>query len=260
MEMIKNNKILYVFITISLFVAKPVLAQQNLMQTQTSFIEKQEKGLSSTAVDNLNNFDPLTYSLGPEDVVEITVMNHPEFSGKYAINLDGILQYKFVGDIQVKDLTKKELEEKLKSIISAYVINPSINVTVVEYKSKVIYVLGEVKQPGKYYMRSESIPIREAVVQAGLPLQSAAMRKCRIITPDKNGRVKTRSVDLYAVLYGGNLKLNLEMRPGDVLYVPCTIMAKLFRVISPVTSTVSGAAAGPEGAATAKTSAATLAR
>ncbi|MDD5565352.1 MAG: polysaccharide export protein [Candidatus Omnitrophica bacterium] len=260
MEMIKNNKILYVLITINLFVAKPVLAQQNLIQTQTSFIEKQEKGLSSPTVDNLNNFDPLTYSLGPEDVVEITVMNHPEFSGKYAINLDGILQYKFVGDIQVKDLTKKELEEKLKSIISAYVINPSINVTVVEYKSKVIYVLGEVKQPGKYYMRSESIPIREAVVQAGLPLQSAAMRKCRIITPDKNGRVKTRSVDLYAVLYGGNLKLNLEMHPGDVLYVPCTIMAKLFRVISPVTSTVSGAAAGPEGAATAKTSAATLAR
>jgi polysaccharide export outer membrane protein len=260
MEMAKMNNKLFFSIAISFIIIQPVFAQQETIQTQTSFTEKQEKYLSDSTIDSLNNFDPLTYKLGPEDVVEITVMNHPEFSGKYAINLDGILQYKFVGDIKVNDLTKKELENKLKSIISTYVINPSINVTVIEYKSKVIYVLGEVKQPGKYYMRSESIPIREAVVQAGLPLQSAAMRKCRIITPDKNGRVKTRSVDLYAVLYGGNLKLNLEMHPGDVLYVPCTVMAKLFRVISPVTSTVSGAAAGPEGAASAKTSAATLAR
>ncbi len=69
-----------------------------------------------------------------------------------------------MGDVEVTGLNKKELEEKVKNLISEYVINPEVSVTILECKSKIIYVLGEVGQPGKYYMRSESIPVREAVV------------------------------------------------------------------------------------------------
>ena len=196
--------------------------------------------------------EALRYTLGPDDIIEISVMRHPEFSGVYPINLEGKLQYKFVGDLEVNGLTKKELEEKIKKVISNYLVSPEVNVTVLEYKSKVIYVLGEVGQPGKYFMRSETIPVREAVVQAGLPTLAAAMRKCRIVTPDKNGKAKTKSVDLYSILYGGNLKLNVDMRAGDVLYVPSTMMAKLIRIINPITATVNGVAAGPSGVSTGK--------
>jgi len=193
--------------------------------------------------------DPIRYTLGPDDVIEITVMRHPEFSGIYPINLEGKIQYKFVGDIEVTGLTKKELEEKIKEVISGFVINPEVNVTITEFRSKVIYVLGEVGRPGKYYMRSETIPVREVVVEAGLPTLSAAMRRCRLITPAKDGKVMKRTVDLYSILYSGNLKHNIEMHPGDVLYVPATVMAKIMRVISPVTAPVSTAASG-KGSAT----------
>lgn len=205
-----------------------------------------------------NNFDPLKYTLGAEDVVEITVMRHPEFSGIYPINQEGKLQYKFVGDIEVTGLTKLELETKLKEIISNYVISPEINVTVTEYKSKIYYVLGEVSTPGKYYMRSEAIPLREAVFQAGLPTQAAAMRKCRIITPNKNGDGKVRNVDIYSLLYGGNLKKNIDLHPGDILYVPSTIMAKVIRVINPVASTIGVASSGPSNASAGRTAVDTL--
>ena len=204
--------------------------------------------------------DPMKYVLGPDDVIQIDVMRHPEFTGIYPVNLEGKIQYKFVGDIEVEGLTKKELEDKIGNIIANFVVSPEINVTVLEYKSKVVYVLGEVAQPGKYYLRSESLPVREAVVQAGLPLQSAAMRKCRIITPAKDGNAKVKSVDLYSVLYGGNLKHNYEMHAGDVLYVPCTVMAKMIRIINPVTATVNGAAAGPTGASSGKSAIINLAK
>lgn len=210
--------------------------------------------------NNINYFDPLRYTLGPDDIVEITVMRHPEFSGVYPINLEGKIQYKFVGDIDVNSLTKLEVEEKVKGVISNYVISPEVNVTVTEYKSKVIYVLGEVAQPGKYYMRSESIPVREAIVQAGLPTLSAAMRKSRIVTPAKDGRAKTRRVDLYSVLYSGNLKNNLNMYPGDVLYVPSTVMAKVIRVINPIASTVGIASSGPKEASAGRSAVTSLAK
>lgn len=204
--------------------------------------------------------DPLKYTLGPDDIVQIDVMRHPEFSGIYPINMEGKLQYKFVGDIDVNNLTKKELEDKIKSIIANFVISPEVNVTVMEYRSKVIYVLGEVGAPGKYYMRSESIPVREAVVQAGLPTLAAAMRKCRLITPADHGKVKTKAVDLYSILYGGNLKKNIDMHPGDVLYVPSTVMAKIIRVINPVASTVGLASSTPSDVNTGRTAVKTLAK
>jgi polysaccharide biosynthesis/export protein len=203
-------------------------------------------------------FDPLTYTLGPDDVVEITVMRHPEFSGTYPINQEGKIQYKFVGDMDVSGMTKAELENKLKQAISTYVNSPEINITVTEYRSKYFYVLGEVGAPGKYYMRSEKMSVREAVFEAGLPTTSAAMRKCRIISPSFKGAGKVRKVNLYAVLYGGNLKKNLMMQPGDVLYVPSTVMAKIVRVISPVTTTAGVAASGPESASTGRTALQTL--
>lgn len=238
--------------------ALKVIETQGSAQTQVPLTKAVEENTELPA--KTSNFDPLTYKLGPDDVVEIIVMRHPEFSGTYPINLEGKIQYKFVGDIDVTDLTKQELEQKIKDVVSSYLISPEVNITVTEYKSKVIYVLGEVGQPGKYYMRSESIPVREAVVQAGLPTLSAAMRKCRIVTPDKNGRVKTRAVDLYSVLYGGKLQYNLDMHPGDVLYVPATIMAKIIRMVNPVTSAVGVTASAPSDVGSARAAATALAK
>ncbi len=201
----------------------------------------------------------MKYTLGPDDAVEITVMRHPEFSGVYPINQEGQLQYKFVGDIDARGMTKQQLEDKLKSIIANFVISPEINVTITEYKSKVFYVLGEVGSPGKYFMRAESISVREAVFQAGLPAQTAAMRKSQIITPDKSGKAKVRKVDLYSILYGGNLKKDIDMHPGDVLYVPATVMAKVIRVINPVASTMGIASSSPESVGRAKSAVTTMA-
>jgi polysaccharide export outer membrane protein len=152
-----------------------------------------------------------------------------------------------VGDVEVTGLSKKELEEKIGKLISGYVDNPDISVTILEYRSKVYYVIGEVGRPGKFFMRSDGIPVREAVVEAGLPTLAAAMRKCRLITPGKNGKVLTKGVDLYTVLYGGNLDKNLEMHPGDFLYVPSTVMAKVLRVIAPVAEPVASAASAQTG-------------
>jgi polysaccharide export outer membrane protein len=205
-----------------------------------------------------SNFDPLTYTLGPDDAIEISVMRHPEFSGTYPVNQEGKIQYKFVGDMEVNGLTKAELEQRIRDVLSTYVKNPEVNVTVTEYRSKYFYVLGEVGTPGKYYMRSETMSVREAVFEAGLPTTAAAMRKCRLISPSFRGNGKVKSVDLYSILYGGNLKKNINMHPGDVLYVPSTVMAKIIRVVNPVTTTVGLAASAPDSASTGRTATETL--
>ncbi|MFC1709550.1 polysaccharide biosynthesis/export family protein [Candidatus Omnitrophota bacterium] len=244
--MVKNNRILTLALILLLltgvslaWAAKDDLKviESNIGQSERQRAEA--KIAYSEPFDNTtDSFDPLNYTLGPEDIVEIEVLRHPEFGGIFPINLEGKIQLKFVGDIEVTGLTKKQLEEKLNVLLSKFVINPKVDVTITEYKSKVIYVLGEVAKPGKYYMKSESITVREAAVVAGLPTHSAAMRKCQLITPAEDGNVETKGVNLYEVLYGGDLDKNIDMHPGDVLYVPATVMAKVMRVINPVAAPI----------------------
>jgi len=215
----------------------------SLKPGETLFVPSSVMQSATKMNKNNNNFDPLRYTLGPDDVIEISVMNHPEFSGVYPISLEGKVQYKFVGDINVAEMTKGQLEEKIKKILAGYVSSPEVNVIIREFKSKVFYVLGEVGNPGKYYMRSDYITASEAVVMAGLPTQAAAMRKSKIITPGVNGAF-VRKLNLYSLLYGGNLKENLLLYPGDYLYVPSTVLAKIIRIFSPVATTI-GLASGP---------------
>jgi len=185
--------------------------------------------------------EPTRYTLGPDDAIEILVRRHPEFSDKFTINAEGKIQYKFVGDIEIQGMTKTEVKDLITKILAKYIITPEVDVSIMEYRSKVIYVIGEVGRPGKYYMKADVISMREAVIQAGLPTLSAAMRRTTLIRPDKSGKPEQNMVDLYALLYEGKLDLDREMLPGDVVVVPATLFAKIFRVISPIQSTVSSA-------------------
>lgn len=198
-------------------------------------------------------FDPLKYTLGPNDVIQIEVLRHPEFSGKFLVNEEGKIQYKFVGDIEVKGLTKTQLADKLKTALAQYVISPEIDISIIEYGSKTFFVLGEVAIPGQHIMKAETISLRDAIYMAGLPTSNASMRKCKLITPSETGQPKVQSVNLYSLLYTGDLRKNVMIKAGDILYVPATVMAKVIRVISPATTVVGLSASMPESAASAKT-------
>lgn len=182
------------------------------------------------------------YSLGKTDIVEVEVLRHPEVSGQYIINNEGNIQYEFIGDIQVEDKTKDQVRDILVQRLSDYIISPEVTVKIVGYNSKIVYVIGEVGSPGKIFMRGDTITVQDALVQAGLPMLSAKTGDGRLITPSADGHPVERKVNVYKLLYKGDLRENLVMKPGDTLYVPPTFLAKTMRVLQPVAAPISTAA------------------
>ncbi|OGX32442.1 MAG: hypothetical protein A2787_09780 [Omnitrophica WOR_2 bacterium RIFCSPHIGHO2_01_FULL_48_9] len=182
------------------------------------------------------------YTLGEDDVIEISVMRHPEVSGQYIINNEGNIQYEFIGDVKIEGFTKDEVKDFVVQKLSEYIISPEVTVKIVGYNSKIVYVVGEVGAPGKIFMRGDTITVREALMEARLPLLTAASKRSLVITPSELGNAEQRNVDVEALLYQGDLRENLVMKPGDTLYVPPTFLAKTMRAISPVTQPVSAAA------------------
>jgi len=183
------------------------------------------------------------YSLGASDVIEVKVMRHPEVSGEYPINKEGKIQYEFVGDIYLAGQTKDQAAETITGALSEYIVSPEVSVKITGYNSKVVYVVGEVFRPGKIYMRGDTITVREALMQAGLPRLSGVTKKSRLIKPSESGQPEKKNLNVYALLYEGDLRYNEIMEPGDVLHVPPTFLTKIMRAISPVTAPI-GQAAG----------------
>lgn len=183
--------------------------------------------------------DLAQYTLGKEDVIEIKVLRHPEVSGTYIVNSEGSIQYEFVGDINIEGLKKDELKDLLIGRLSTYILNPDVQIKIVGYNSKIIYVIGEVARPGKIIMQGDSITVREALIQAGLPLLTGKLSKARLITPSETGHADSKKVNVHKLLYKGDLRENLVMGPGDTLYIPATAMTKTMRAIQPVAAPIS---------------------
>ncbi|MBU0468719.1 MAG: polysaccharide export protein [Candidatus Omnitrophica bacterium] len=190
-----------------------------------------------------NSADESTYTLGVNDVIQINVMRHPEVSGEFRINSEGKIQYEFVGDIVIQGMVKHEVKELLVEKLSKYIISPELTVKIIGYNSKVVYVVGEVGRPGKIFMQGNTITVREALIQAALPLLSAKTTKSRLITPSEQSKPVQRPVNVHKLLFEGDLRENLVMNPGDTLYIPPTVMAKAMRVIQPIQAPL-GAARG----------------
>ena len=166
-------------------------------------------------------------------------MRHPEVSGQYIINQEGKIQYEFVGDVILAGLTKEHAIKLLSEKLSVYIIKPEISFKIAGYNSKIVYVVGEVAHPGRIPMHGDTITVRDALLEAGLPLiGSAATDSASIFTPASSGKVIRKKVDVEALLYKGDLRENYILHPGDCLYVPATFLAKAMRVISPVTTPV----------------------
>ena len=191
--------------------------------------------------------EPLTYTLGADDVIEITVRQHPEFSGSYTVGREGKIQYRLVGDVPVAGLTKGQLATKLAEMLTKYLTEPQVDVVIAEFRSKVIYVVGEVGRPGRYYLQGESVPVREIIFEAGLPTLASSMRRTRVIHPPaaegKNkGEVTVDGLNLYALIYLGDVSKNVALHSGDILYVPSTVFHKASRILDPVLDPVYKAA------------------
>ncbi|MGQ0644298.1 MAG: polysaccharide biosynthesis/export family protein [Elusimicrobiota bacterium] len=175
--------------------------------------------------------------LGPDDIVEITVKNHPELAAVVKVDSWGYVEVPFAGEVRVGDMTPLEASRQLSNVYSEFVHEPQVMVTVKEYSSRVVYVLGQVRLPGRYPMQDRLMTVRDAIVLAGLPTDRAATWRVFVVRQGEDG-VSYKHVNLTRILYRGRLENNLILQSGDILYVPMgfldTVTTFVGRIVGPI--------------------------
>jgi polysaccharide export outer membrane protein len=156
------------------------------------------------------------YVLQPGDIISISVVEHPEFSGRNKIRPDGRINYPVVGEIDVASLTCAQLVKIMQGKLSSYVNNPVVSVSIEDYYSNKIFVIGDVRQPGQYQI-FEPLDLLKAIAMCG-GLNNAKIKTIQIIRAD--GTIV--NVDM-KVMWGNGAKRDTKkyvLYPGDTMYVP----------------------------------------
>jgi polysaccharide biosynthesis/export protein len=174
--------------------------------------------------------DPRLYVVGTNDVLAITVFNQPQLSGKFAVEADGTFAYPLLGRVVAGGLSVRAIEDKVRELLTAgYLANPQVSVTIDQYRSQQIFVMGEVRQPGPLQFTG-SMTLIEALSRAGSTTELAGMEV--VIVHSSNGAPATipapgaikETADTIRVnlqsLQRGALTQNSALRPGDTVFVP----------------------------------------
>ena len=169
------------------------------------------------------------YVVGPQDVLKVTVFDEPQLSGTFRVDVDGAFTYPFLGRIKAVGQNLRTIEAELARLLAdGYVRRPQVAIEVEQYRSRNIFVVGEVRSPGKYALTGEMTLI-EALAQAGsttttagsevLILRSADPERPEQAEPGATPDSRTARVNL-ADLQSGKILNNVMLREGDTIFVP----------------------------------------
>lgn len=159
-------------------------------------------------------------SVIPFNMSAITVVKPTEKEFKntqtfqsYLVNSQGYIQFPVLGELKVGGLTKQECIHYLQDLISQYVKDPIVNISILNYRFS---VLGEVNEPGAYIAENENATILDAIAQAG-DLTLFGIRNNVLLIRTSNGQREYHRIDLTRADFMNEPYFHLQQ--GDVIYV-----------------------------------------
>lgn len=163
----------------------------------------------------------MTEMLGPGDVVEIRIFNEPDLSGIHQISDSGTIRLPLVGAVAVAGLTPDQLSVAITDAYNAkYLKNAEVSLFVKERNSQKVFVLGQVGKPGPIAIEAGKMTVIEAIARAGGTTKLADASRA-LLTREHAGKQIRVSVDVGAI--GRGQEPDVELQPGDILFVPETI-------------------------------------
>jgi polysaccharide export outer membrane protein len=174
------------------------------------------------------------YQVGPGDVLQITVWDHPELtipagslrssaeSGNWVHN-DGTIFYPYVGIVNVEGLRVTEIRDMITKRLSRYIEDPQVDVSVAAFRNKRIYVTGEVDEPGLYPVTNVPTRLIDVIAEAGGLTPRADWSSVVLTRSGKDYRLSLRDIYQY-----GNTSQNVLLKHNDVINVNPVTDAKVF--------------------------------
>jgi polysaccharide biosynthesis/export protein len=168
------------------------------------------------------------YIVGPQDMLKVTVFGVAELTRDVTVDADGTFDFPLIGKVKAAGLSVRAIEAELKDrLAKGYLVNPTVNVDVGAYRSQIVYVLGEVRSPGRLTLAGNA-SIMSALAEAGFTTNAGSYV---ILSHRPSGVTASEGPVLPSDASGGQVRISrkdLEMgramdvrlQDGDTIFVP----------------------------------------
>jgi polysaccharide export outer membrane protein len=160
------------------------------------------------------------YVLGPGDLLTVTVFETEDLNTETRVSSRGYVSLPILDRVNVLGLTVAETEEKIETLLKEkYLQNPHVAVFVKDRISNQITLVGSFNKPGTYDYVSGRRLLDIIAVAEGLSDKAASLAYLTREDPKSKTR-QNYIVDLNALIKGGDMKYNVAIASGDVIFIP----------------------------------------
>ncbi len=153
-----------------------------------------------------------------DDVLQITITDHPELSVTAIVIADGTVSLPLVGSVRVEGMVVEEARLKLEELYNQhYIANPSVAINLTKSRSKQFYIYGEVQKPGSYPLISH-ITVLKAIVTAGGFTDFSRKSGVKVLRK-MEGKKQTIKVNV-GKIESGKLDRDIELQADDIIIIP----------------------------------------
>jgi polysaccharide biosynthesis/export protein len=215
----KNLSLLLTIIVCSTF------ASAQSPATSTALEQKAPVGLEQPA-NTTAKISTTAYRIGAGDLLEIKVFGVDLLNRQVRVDSRGLISLPHLNEpINVQCLTEPELAQLLETKYAKLIRAPHVDVSIKEYQSQPVAVIGAVKQAGRFQLQRR-VRLLELLTYAGGPSDGAGttinvlhdeeMTSCSY---DPSPRPLFQTVTLKALLEG-RPEANFYVQPGDIITIP----------------------------------------
>ena len=158
------------------------------------------------------------YLIGANDILNIFVWKDQDLTQDVIVMSDGRITFPMIGEIMARGRTVTELKDDIAEKLKDYVTNPEVTVIVRESRSRRIYVIGMVNQPGQYQLEAD-MTVLQALTMAG-GFTEWADKKYVMIVRREGGKELMYRFNYQEFLSGKDLEQNILLLPNDTIVVP----------------------------------------
>jgi polysaccharide biosynthesis/export protein len=171
------------------------------------------------------------YTLRSGDSFDLNFQFSPEFNQTLVVQPDGFVSLKEVGDAHVSGLTLPQVQELVEKKYSSILNRPVVSVTPKDLEKSYFIAMGQVAKPGKYELRGP-ITVTEAIaIAGGLAPDRGKDSQVVLFRREGNMLAQGQVIDVKKLLKHRDLREDVYLHPGDLVYVPQNTWSKIHQLI-----------------------------
>jgi polysaccharide export outer membrane protein len=169
------------------------------------------------------------YKINRSDILNLSFPLSPEFNQTVTVQPDGYITLPGAGSICILGLTVPETSEAIKKAYIKVLHEPIVDVDLKDFQRAYFIVTGQVTKPGQYDLRYDLTAAQAIAIAGGF--MPTAKTQVYLYHRSSDGWVQARELKLKDFLHGKNIAEDVEIRPGDLIFVPEKTITKVRKYI-----------------------------